>query len=134
MKHFEQNILQDKLQKIQEKQTYILDEVENYKLVYCHYPTKPENDCFEFFGVPHGKNVFPELLFTEKTLSSILQKMKEYSPSMKSTDWETYQVLSKKATEATHTRCISNNEITRNKEDKAVQELCDFCQKHKIEI
>ena len=60
--------------------------------------------------------------------------MKEYYPSMKSTDWETYQVLSKKATEATHTRCISNNEITRNKEDKAVQELCDFCQKHKIEI
>lgn len=133
-KHFEPKALQDKLKQIQFRQEYVLDSVnDTYRLVYYHYPTEPERDTFTFFGVPHGEPPFPEPLFSEKTLSIVLEKIKAYYPLMKAEDWEKYQDLSKKAVEATRMRCVSNNDITRKKEDDTVKKLCDFCKKHGLQ-
>ena len=130
MGYFNEKNIKTKLDILLSKQVHILDQVgTDYCLVYCHFPLDNKKDYFEFTGIPIGKT-FPEKLFTEKDLPTIMKRIKEYYPLMKPNDWDTYKKLNEKAKEASSTCYTSMNDTTREKEDKAIQKLCDFVKSH----
>lgn len=130
MKHFDEKLIKTKLDILLSKQVHILEQIDrDYRLVYCHFPTDGLKDYFEFTGIPKGET-FPKVLFQEKDLPTILKKIKEYYPLMKSNNWETYKTLSEKAKEASSLCQYTMNDTTREKEDKAIRKLCDFAKSH----